>query len=146
MRRTQLQGYDASVAWEVKEESKDGREDELEPTGGRLRPLKPAQQLRGGRGAGGEEPDRVLLLHTPPRQPPDSSGLRANLYRDLHHPWRTSQARLEDQSGGRLQVRSRRLRLRRVPRLRDLDPHRGHHRSLYTGGDRAPPSDAVRGF
>src|SRR5215203_3129986 len=67
MRRTQLQGYDASVAWEVKEESKDGREDELEPTGGRLRPLKPAQQLRGGRGPGGEEPDRVLLLHTPPR-------------------------------------------------------------------------------
>src|SRR5918995_707479 len=124
MRKTQLQGYDASVVWEVKEERKDGREDELEPTGGRLRSLKPGRQLRRGRGPGGEKPDRVLLLH----------------------PRRTSQARLEDQGGGRLQVRRRRLRLRRVPRLRDLDPHRSHHRPLYTRGDRAPPSDAVRGF
>src|SRR5215208_2296620 len=146
MRKTQLQGYDASVVWEVKEERKDGYENSVEPTGGRLRSLKPAQQLRRGRGPGGEKPERVLLLHTPPRQPPGSSRLRADLHRDLHHPWGTSQARLEDQGGGRLQVRRRRLRLRRVPRLRDLDPHRSHHRSLYTRGDRSPPSDGVRGF
>src|SRR5919112_891474 len=114
----------------------DGRADGLESTGRRLRSLKPDKQLRGGGGPGGEAPERVLLLHTSSRELPGPSGLRHNLYRDLRHPRRITQALLDDRG----------LRDRRLPRFRGRCPHRGRHRSVRNGGDRVPPGDTVRGF
>src|SRR5918992_5168618 len=124
--------------WQNEGWEEDERADKFESTGRRLRSLKPNKELRGGSGPGGEAPAPVLLLHSPPWQPPGSSDLRDNLYRDLRHPRRTPQAPLDNRG-------VRRLRVRRLPRLRGRCPHRRRHKSVRTGGGRGPPGGNVFG-